>query len=458
MINPAIFRQYDIRGIWGKDLTPEVSELVGKGFASYLLKVIKKEKARISVGRDSRLHSRAIRDNLIKGLTGSGIDVIDLGVCPTPLQYYSIHKLSLDGGIMITGSHNPPEFNGFKLTIGKSTIFGDRIQDIRELINAGYFRSGNGTVEEFGVIDDYINFLRDKFSDLSGLRVVVDAGNGTGGLVAPRIMRDLGAEVIELYCEPDGRFPNHHPDPTLVESLKDLIATVKEQKAHAGIGFDGDADRIGVVDEEGNIIWGDRLMIIFSRDILKDHPGAKIIGEVKCSQTMYDDIAAHGGVPVMWKTGHSLIKEKMKKEEALLAGEMSGHMFFKHRYFGYDDAIYAGLRLLEIIKKAGPPYSTKRLLQDVPDVVATPEIRFDCPDEIKFAIVGKAQQAFDEYESITIDGIRIKFDDGWALIRASNTQPVLVLRFEAKNEARLAEIKGFVEERLNRIIADFQAS
>ncbi|RJQ19425.1 MAG: phosphomannomutase/phosphoglucomutase [Nitrospiraceae bacterium] len=451
-MNPAIFRQYDIRGIWEKDLTPEVVELIGKGFASYLLKAIKQGKARISVGRDARLHSPAIRDSLVKGLTESGIDVIDLGVCPTPLQYYSIHKLSLDGGVMITGSHNPPEFNGFKLSVGKTTIFGEAVQDIRKIIDAHDFKNGSGTVGSYPVIEDYIEFLKDKFPSLSGIRVVVDAGNGTGGLVAPEIMRALGAEVIELYCRPDGRFPNHHPDPTVEEYLTDLIAKVKEVQAHVGIGYDGDADRIGAIDEDGNIIWGDKLMIIFSRDILKDNPGAKIIGEVKCSQTLYDDIAAHGGVPIMWKTGHSLIKEKLKKECALLAGEMSGHLFFAHRYFGYDDAIYASLRLLQIIKEAGAPYSTAKLLRDVPYTVATPEIRFDCPDDIKFAIVEKARQAFNEYESITIDGIRIKFDDGWALVRASNTQPVLVLRFEAKTESRLKEIRGIVEERLNRIM------
>jgi len=455
MINPAIFRQYDIRGVWGKDLYAEVVELIGKGFAAYLLKSINKEQARISIGRDARLHSFAIRESLINGLTSSGIDVVDLGVCPTPLQYYSIHSLSLDGGIMITGSHNPPEFNGFKLSVGKTTIFGDAIQDIRKMIDSGNFRNGSGGVEEYPVIDDYFNFIKDKFESLSGLRVVIDAGNGTGGLVAPKIMRALGAEVIELYCEPDGNFPNHHPDPTVEKYLSDLIAKVKEEKAHVGIGYDGDADRIGAVDEDGNIIWGDRLMIIFSRDILKDNPGAEIIGEVKCSQTLYDDIAAHGGIPVMWKTGHSLIKEKLKKEHALLAGEMSGHLFFAHRYLGYDDAIYASLRLLEIIKKAGSPYSTKALLHDVPQTIATPEIRFDCPDEIKFIIAEKAQQAFNEYPSITIDGIRIQFDDGWALIRASNTQPVLVLRFEAQSEKRLTEIRGLVETRLNSIIEEY---
>ncbi len=454
MINSGIFRQYDIRGIWEKDLTPEVVELIGRGYASFLLKSISKDSAKISVGWDSRLHSPAIRDSLIKGITGSGIDVIDLGMCPTPLQYYTLHKLQVDGGVMITGSHNPPEFNGFKLSVGKGTIFGDAIQEIKQIIDANDFKSGSGSVEEYPIINEYINFVKGKFESLSGIRVVVDAGNGTGGVVAPPIMKALGAEVIELYCEPDGNFPNHHPDPTVEASLIDLIAKVKETKAHAGIGYDGDADRIGVVDEEGNVIWGDGLMIIFSRDILKDNPGTKIIGEVKCSQTLYDDIAAHGGVPIMWKTGHSLIKEKMKEEEALLAGEMSGHIFFKHRYFGYDDAVYASLRLMEIIKKSGEPYSTKALLKDVPNVVATPEIRFDCPDDIKFRIVEKAQNAFNEFESITIDGIRIKFDDGWALIRASNTQPVLVLRFESKTEARLNEIRSFVEDRLGKIIEE----
>jgi phosphomannomutase/phosphoglucomutase len=455
MINPAIFRQYDIRGVWEKDLSSQVVERIGKGYASFLLQSVHKDRTKVSVAWDARLHSPAIRDSLIKGLTESGIDVVDLGMCPTPLQYYSLYKLPLDGGVMITGSHNPPEFNGFKLSVGKTTIFGDAIQEIRKIIDSEDFRTGSGNVESYPIIEDYTDVIKDKFDSLSGIKVVVDAGNGTGGLVAPHIMKALGAEVVELYCDPDGNFPNHHPDPTLGESLVDLIAKVREENAHAGIGYDGDADRIGVVDEEGNVIWGDKLMIIFSRDILRDNHGAKIIGEVKCSQTLYDDIAAHGGTPVMWKTGHSLIKEKMKQEEALLAGEMSGHIFFKHRYFGYDDAVYASLRLLEIIKKAGEPFGIKRLLNNIPDVIATPEIRFDCPDEIKFKIVEKAQNAFNEYESITIDGIRIKFDDGWALIRASNTQPVLVLRFEAGNEVRLTEIRRVVEERLNAIITEY---
>lgn len=455
MLNPEIFRQYDIRGVWGKDLTAEVAELIGRGFGSYLLRKLNRKSAAVTVGRDARLHSPDIRDGLVRGLTACGVNVTDLGVCPTPLQYFSLHTLQIDGGVMITGSHNPPEFNGFKLSIGRGTIFGEAIQDLRSLIETGDFHTGEGTVGHYPVIERYVEYVSGLFGDLSGLRVVVDAGNGTGGMVAPAIMKARGVEVDELYCEPDGRFPNHHPDPTLMESLDALIGRVKKVRAHVGIGYDGDADRIGVVDADGNIIWGDMLMIIFSRDILREHPGAKIIGEVKCSQTLYDDVAAHDGVPIMWKTGHSLIKEKMKQEEALLAGEMSGHIFFRHGYFGYDDAIYASLRLLEIMKRAGPPYSVRALLHGVPVVISTPEIRFDCPDDIKFRIVEKARQAFSEYESITIDGIRIKFSDSWALIRASNTQPVLVLRFEAPSEARLKEIRGLVEGRLNRIIGNF---
>lgn len=452
MMNPAIFRQYDIRGIWGKDLTEEMSELIGKAFSSYLLKSLNKDRAKISIGWDARLHSPLIRDSLIRGLNSSGIDVIDIGMCPTPLQYYSLFSLPVDGGIMITGSHNPPEFNGFKLSVGRETLFGDNIQAIRKIIETKDFKSGSGAVETYPIIDDYVEFIKARFQSLSGLKVVIDAGNGTAGLVAPEILNAFDTEVFELYCKPDGRFPNHHPDPVQAENLTDLIAKVKEVKAHVGIGYDGDADRIGVVDEEGGIIWGDRLMIIFSRDILKEHPGAKIIGEVKCSQTLYDDIAVHGGKPIMWKTGHSLIKVKLKEEHAMLAGEMSGHIFFADKYFGYDDAIYASLRLLDIIKRAGTPYSTKALLKGAPVMASTPEIRFDCPDEIKFEIVEKAKDIFKEFPAVTIDGIRMKFDDGWALIRASNTQPALVLRFEAKDEKSLARIKNFVEEGLRKII------
>ncbi|MBI4654149.1 MAG: phosphomannomutase/phosphoglucomutase [Nitrospirae bacterium] len=470
-MSPAIFRQYDIRGVWGKDLTEEVAELIGRAFASYLLKSVNKDKTKVTIGRDVRLHSKTILDNLIRGLNNSGIDVIDLGVCPTPLQYYSLFKLPVDGGVMITGSHNPPEFNGFKLSVGKETLFGDKIKAIEGIINLKDFKKGRGGIESYPIIDDYIDFMKDKFPDLSGLKVVIDAGNGTGGLVAPKILKELGVDVFELYCEPDGRFPNHHPDPTIEKNLIDLIRKVKELKAHVGMSYDGDADRIGVIDEGGEIIWGDRLMIIFARDIIESQKSEVrsqptplcelmsgkskkpvFIGEVKCSQVMYDEIERLGGRAIMWKTGHSLIKEKLKEEHAVLAGEMSGHMFFADRYFGYDDAIYASLRLLEVLKKSGKPYSTKALLKDTPHMISTPEIRVDCPDEIKFGIVEKVKEAFKEYPLVTIDGIRIKFNGGWGLIRASNTQPALVLRFEAKDEATLKEIKDFVEGALNKII------
>lgn len=454
-LNPSIFRQYDIRGVWGRDLNEGVSELIGKGFASYLLRSINKERAKISIGRDGRLHSEAIHHGLIKGLTGSGIDVIDLGVIPVPLLYYSLFRLPVDGGIMITGSHNPPEFNGFKLSIGRETIFGDRIRAIRSIIASGDFRNGKGGVEDYSIIDDYIDFMRREFQeDLSGLRVVVDAGNGTGGLVAPKLMSALGVEVLELYCDLDGNFPHHHPDPVVEKNLIDLIDRVRKARAHIGIGYDGDADRLGVVDEDGEIIWGDRLMIIFARDILKDpkSKGLTFIGEVKCSQVMYDEIERLGGKVIMWKTGHSQIKEKLRDERAVLAGEMSGHIFFADRYFGYDDAIYASLRLLEILRNSGKPYSLKRLLKDIPQMVSTPEIRIDCPDDLKFGIVEKVKESFKGYPMITIDGMRIGFDGGWALLRASNTEAALVLRFEAKDKETLMKIRNLVESELNKVI------
>lgn len=453
MLNSRIFREYDIRGIYGTDLTDEAAFIIGRAFAAYLRNNINKKNINISVGRDVRLSSRSLKDYLVKGLTESGINVVDVGECPTPLQYYSIFRMDLDGGVMITGSHNPPEYNGFKLSIGKQTIHGEDIQEIKRIIEKGAFDNlnGHGLIKTFDVIEDYINLILPKFQPFEGVRVVVDSGNGTAGLVAPRIMKLLGADVIELYSEPDGRFPNHHPDPVVLENIKDLRETVLREKAHLGIGFDGDSDRLGVIDENGKPVWGDNLMIIFSQDILKGNPGATIIGEVKCSQCLYDDIKRNGGRGIMWKTGHSLIKKKMKDEGAILAGEMSGHLFFADRYYGYDDAIYAALRLLEIIKKSGKPYGIRKLLKDVPEVVSTPEIRFDCPDEKKFAVVEKMKIAFKDYPNSTIDGIRINFPEGWALIRASNTQPALVMRFEADTQESLQSIKKVVEEELYKL-------
>jgi phosphomannomutase/phosphoglucomutase len=452
MVEPKIFRQYDIRGVWGKDLDAEAIDAIGKAFAVYLRENAGTDKITVTIGRDARLSSPVILGLLCEALNFSGVDVIDIGMCPTPLQYFSLFTLPVHGGIMITGSHNPPEFNGLKLSSGRETLYGEKIQDIRKLTEKGASVKGTGGVKSHDIISDYRNYLKGRFGRFDGIKVVTDSGNGTAGLVAPGLIREFGADVVELYSEPDGTFPNHHPDPVVIENLKDLIKKVGETGAHLGIGYDGDSDRIGVVDENGDIVWGDRLLIIFSRDILKDNPGASVIGEVKCSQTLYDDVKSRGGNPIMWKTGHSLIKKKMKETGALLAGEMSGHIFFADRYFGYDDAIYASLRLLEILAEKGSPYSVKKLLEGVSGMVSTPEIRFETPDEVKFKIVEKAKTAFKDYPVIDIDGVRVNFPDGWGLIRASNTQPALVMRFEAKDEQSLKRIREFVEGELKKLL------
>lgn len=457
-IDSNIFREYDIRGVWGKDLTPEVAVLIGRAFGSRVISVSGKKHPVLTVGRDVRLSSGTISEHLIKGLVSTGAHVFGLGECPTPAQYFSLYHLNADGGIMITGSHNPPEYNGFKLSIGRETIYGPEIQNLRKIIDENKFSEGTGNAEAFPVLEPYAEMLKQRFSDFTGLNVVLDAGNGTAGLVAPDIIKSLGADVIELFCDPDGNFPNHHPDPVLPENLEMLIDRVKTSGAHLGIAYDGDADRIGVVDADGEIIWGDRLMIIFSRDILKQNPGAAVIGEVKCSQVMYDDIKASGGNPVMWKTGHSLIKKKMKESKALLAGEMSGHIFFADRYYGYDDAIYATLRLLEILKKNGEPYSLSRLLGGLPLVYSTPEIRFECDDNLKFTVPQKIREAFSDYEVNTTDGVRINFGDGWGLVRASNTQPALVLRFEAQGKKRLTQIQALVQDKLHDFLKTTHSS
>ncbi len=452
MIDNKIFRQYDIRGVWSKDLTPESVYLIGRAFGTLALNVLGKKSVRLSVGRDVRLSSGAIAEGLIRGLVSTGAGVVDIGECPTPVQYFSLHRLDLDGGVMVTGSHNPPEYNGFKLSIGKETIFGDEIQRIREIAGAQEFAEGRGTVEKKEMLGDYAGYLKKDFSGFSGIKVVLDAGNGTAGLVAPRILEELGAEVIRLFCEPDGNFPNHHPDPVVPENLQALREKVMSESADLGVAYDGDSDRLGVVDSDGEIVWGDRLMILFAREILQKSPGAAIIGEVKCSQVMYDDITRNRGKAIMWKTGHSLIKKKMKEEKALAAGEMSGHIFFADRYFGYDDAIYATLRLMEILKKTGAPYRMKRLLAGLPQVFSTPEIRFDCPDDLKFRVTEMMREAFSGYDVNTIDGARINFGEGWALVRASNTQPALVMRFEAQDGPSLKRIRETVEEKLASVM------
>jgi phosphomannomutase / phosphoglucomutase len=465
MINPDIFREYDIRGIAERDLTSPVVEALGHAFAAY---VKSKGIDTVTVGYDARESSERICNDIVRGLTGEGLNAQILGLCPTPVLYFSLFHLKPGAGVMITGSHNPAEFNGFKLCIGKDTIYGEEIQNLKRMMTAGSWGVGKGMITQNPILPDYISCLQKQFSTVSNtpLKVVLDAGNGTAGLAAPDIIRAMDCEVIELYSQPDGRFPNHHPDPTIPRNLTALIETVRNRKADVGIAFDGDADRIGVVDEKGSILWGDQLMVIFSRDILRNQPGAVFVSEVKCSQTMYDDIRSRGGKAIMWKTGHSLIKAKMKELGAAMAGEMSGHLFFADRYFGYDDAIYAACRLVEILKKLkssnGLKADLSMLLSDLPKTFNTPEIRFDCPEAIKFKVIQRVREIFSSgddlplrpKEIITVDGVRAIFDSGWGLIRASNTQPVLVMRFEAKDANSLVEIRNMMEEKLKVIIAD----
>jgi phosphomannomutase / phosphoglucomutase len=446
-VNPTIFREYDIRGRVPDDLNEETVYELGLAIGTYYQNHAAQK---VTLGRDCRLSSPSLRDALLNGLIGSGMHVTDIGMVPTPLLYFSLFHLDVDGGIQITGSHNPPEFNGFKVCLNKTTIFGREIQEIRKIAESGHPTRGKGRVEEKDVTVPYLeNVLKGIRKGPAQKKVVVDAGNGVGGLVAPQLYEKMGVEVVRLFCEPDGRFPHHHPDPTIPEYLTHLRERLSETKADLGIAFDGDADRIGVVSDGGKIIWGDQLMIIFSRELLKTHPGARIIGEVKCSQVLYDDIARHGGKGIMWKAGHSLIKGKMKEEGALLGGEMSGHLFFADRYFGYDDAIYAGARLLEIL--AMNQKNMADLLADVPVLVNTPEIRLDCPDEEKFGVVSRLAAEFKkEYQVIDVDGARVLFDGGWGLIRSSNTQPVLVLRFEATDHQKLEEIRRIFMEKLDK--------
>jgi len=408
----------------------------------------------VSVGRDCRTTSDAYAEALRGGIASTGVDVLDIGVVPTPLVYFSLFHWNLDGGIQITGSHNPSDYNGFKVCLGRESLHGAGIQDLRRRMEDGVVVSGSGSVTARAVIPPYIDFVTGNVGSLARpIRVVVDAGNGTAGPIAPELYRRLGADVDELYCEMDGRFPNHHPDPTVPENMEALIARVRETRADLGIAFDGDSDRIGVVSGSGRIIWGDELLVLYARDVLARNPGAVIVSEVKCSQRLYDDIARHGGRGIMWKAGHSLLKAKMKETGALLGGEMSGHIFFKERYFGYDDAIYSGARLLEILATTGR--SVDDLLGDLPPSHTTPEIRVDCSDDLKFEVAARVRDHFKSTgaEIVDVDGVRVKFPNGWGLLRASNTQPVLVMRFEAETPAQLDEYRAIVE----RAVAEAQA-
>lgn len=444
-----VFRQYDIRGIVGRDLTEEFVQELAKSLATFYRR---RQVDTISVGYDCRLSSPGFRKLLVENLLNSGINVYDIGMGPTPLLYFSLFNLPVGGGVMITGSHNPPNENGFKICLGQTTIFGEQIQEIKRIMEAKDYQSGTGKLVEQSIIPEYLKYVKSIINPgPKKLKVVVDAGNGTGNLTAVPLYQSLGWEVIDLFSEPDGNFPNHHPDPTLPENLLQLTAKVKETRADLGIALDGDADRIGVIDSQGRILWGDQLMIIYAADIIQHNPGAKIIGEVKCSQTMFDRIQAIGGTPIMWKVGHSLIKAKMKAENALLAGEMSGHLFFADRYYGYDDAVYSGARLLEILSHS--QQSLAEMVDGLPKTCSTPEIRFDCPEEKKFKVVEELGKSFaTKYQVIDLDGARIIFEHGWGLVRASNTQPVLVLRFEADSQPELEKIQTEVKNELQRLL------
>lgn len=449
-MNPGIFREYDIRGIAGKDLNENDALLIGKGVGTFLQQ---RGRSRLTVGRDCRLTSDLYTKKVIEGLLSTGCDVTDIGVCPTPILYFSITHFDQQGGVMVTASHNPPEYNGFKLCIGTDSIFGKDIQKIFKIISNASFSQGNGSLFAADAIAPYKSFVEKNISIPRTLKVGLDAGNGTAGVVAVPVIKNLNCQVHDLYCDMDGTFPNHEADPTVASNLSDLIKLVREKSLDVGIAYDGDGDRIGVVDEKGNIVYGDKLVIIFAREILSRKPGATIISDVKCSKTLFDDIEKHGGRAMMWKTGHSLIKQKMRLEKAELAGELSGHMFFSDRFLGFDDAIYASCRLIEILSKTGKRISD--LLSDVPQTYSTPEIRVSCPDKKKFVVVEKVTDFFRQnHNIIDIDGVRVLFEDGWGLIRASNTQPALVLRFEAMSEKRLEEIRDLIESALEKIKKD----
>lgn len=450
-----IFREYDIRGIVGSQLTHKAVATLGRAMGDFF---VKNNAKRIAVGYDARKSSPGFCEILSAELVQCGLEVLQIGMVPTPVLYHTVYTQPIDGGVMITGSHNPPDHNGFKICLGKQTLFGSQIQEIRLLAARAETRP-SGSVSSEPDLTATENVLSEYIADISSgirmgpreLRAVVDAGNGMGGVTAVPVLKKLGVDLIELYTEPDSNFPNHHPDPTVTENLLDTIEAVTAYNADIGIAFDGDGDRIGVVDETGRMIWGDELMVLLSRSILKEKPGSTIIAEVKCSQALFDDIEAHGGRAIMWKAGHSLIKAKMKETGAVLAGEMSGHIFFADRYYGYDDATYAAARVVEILSNTDKKLS--ELLSGLPVTFSTPELRVPCPDEQKFDVVAKVADHFAATNKvITIDGARIVFDHGWGLVRASNTQAILVLRFEAESEKDLEAIRQCVETKVSELI------
>lgn len=465
-MNPLIFREYDIRGVAERDLPPELVRDLGRALGTLLGRAAPGSPSApdaqpsVALGRDCRLDSPRLREALLEGLLESGLLVLDLGVVPTPLLYFAVFHLDAGGGVQITGSHNPPADNGFKILRGTSSLHGTELQRLREMIERRDFdaRPG-GRLREVAVREAYQEFVLARLR-LGPRRfpIVVDGGNGTGGAVAAPLFASLGFPTTRLYCEMDGRFPNHHPDPTVPENVADLRRAVAASGAEVGLGFDGDADRLGVVDRRGRIIWGDQLLILFARAILEEEPGATFVSEVKCSKALYDEIARAGGKAIMWRVGHSRIKEKMKEVGALLGGEMSGHIFFAHRYLGYDDAIYAGARLLELLSRS--PRTLAEHVDSLPRFFNTPELRRAVPDTLKFEIVRRAVRHFRAQaglEVLDLDGARVHWPDAWALLRASNTQPALVLRFEAQTPERLLQVRVEVEAVLAALEAEVAA-
>lgn len=452
-MNNSIFREYDIRGIADSDLSDEVVGNIGFSFASML---IENGLSTISIGRDCRKSSERIFRVLSEALLKSGINVVDLGMITTPVLYFSLYGLKVDGGIMITASHNPSDYNGFKAAIGKNVLSSEQIQDLKERILIGKYVSleVRGSLNEFDIIQDYKEDILKSINIKRRIRVGVDCANTPIGLFAKDILVSAGCEVYELFPEPDGDFPNHHPDPSVKENLVDLINLVRKESLDLGISFDGDADRIGIVDEKGDFIYSDMVLLLLARAVLAERPGSKIIGEVKCSKNLFDDILNNGGLPIMWKTGHSNIKRKIKEESAPLAGELSGHIFFADKHHGFDDALYAALRFIEVVSSQSKALSS--MLSNVPKMYSTPEIRIDFPEKEKFQFIEEFKELMrkdidKEAKVITVDGIRVETANGWALVRASNTQPALTIRFEADSELNLNTLKKEIEKKLREV-------
>ncbi len=443
-VSQQIFREYDVRGVVGEDLTAANAKLLGRAFGTDVAERMGGATApKVALGRDNRPSSDELAEAFGEGLSSTGARVLDVGLLPTPGLYFASHHLAADAGVQVTGSHNPPEYNGFKMLTSQGPYYGAAIRGLRERIESDRFVRGDGAIESREVLEEYIADVVGRFQLSRRVSLAVDCGNGAGSLAAVPMLEGIGAQVDPLYCTSDGTFPNHHPDPTVDENLSELIERVQGSDSEFGVAFDGDADRIGAIDENGEIVRGDYLLLVYALDALQRSPGEQVIFDVKCSQVLHDEIAAAGGRPIMWKTGHSLIKEKMRETGARIAGEMSGHMFFADGYYGYDDALYAACRLAEIIARAGVPLSG--LLSGFPRPASTPEIRIECEEARKFEIVSRAVEHFSErYEVVDVDGARITFAGGWGLIRASNTQPVLVARFEADTQERLESIQGEV--------------